>query len=161
MMRKLFVIIFCFSPAILLGQKKDLPVMVKDSLMHKYPAATGIKSKKQKDNFRIRFENNGIKTVSIFDASGNWAETESTLKNEDLPEKVSNSVKKKYPQGIISSANLKETSSGMFLYYIMVDTEKSIFNLELDRNGKIIGTKQIRKETVPDSQDRESGSGEE
>ena len=158
-MKNILIIGLCFFSLGLWAQPKGLPVNVYDSLMFKYPDATDLKSKKQKDDFRIRFENKGIKITSIYDAAGNWKESVSILKEENIPDNIKKSIKKKYTEGFISSVNLVEDNKGKIIYEATVDTEKYLINLELDNNGKILKTDQVRKETPSSNQG--SGTDEE
>lgn len=127
------------------AQKKQLPPAVNDSLVYRYPAAAEMSFSKRKDLYKMKFRNEGVKTTAFFDDNGNWKRTESIYLNEQIPEKVQKTVTKKYPKGSFKSALLTETSEGVFLYKVTVDTEKVTYYLELDKTGKIVKTEQSEK----------------
>ncbi len=160
-MKKL--VLFCLLSAIAVGsmaQKKGLPALVNESFLKKYPNATEVKSKKQKNSFKIKFNNQGVKTTSDFDFDGNWNKSESILKINAIPDIVKKSIEKKYPNGSFNTALLTETSDGKYFYQVTVDTEKLTFDLELDKAGKITKTDKIVKESSQPikSNDGDNGS---
>jgi len=133
------------------AQRKQLPPAVSDSLSCRYPDASEMNFSKRKELYRIRFSNEGVKTSTFFDESGNWKRTESIFLNEQIPEKVQKTITKKYPKGSFRSVSLTETSDGDFLYEVTVDTERITYYLELDKAGKITKTSQSEK-SAGDSQ---------
>jgi hypothetical protein len=140
------------------AQRKQLPPVVNDSLVYRYPAAEEMSFSKRKDLYRMKFKNEGVKTIAFFDDRGNWKSTESLYLDEQIPEKVQKTVAKKYPKGSFKSALLTETSEGEFRYNVTVDTEKVTYYLELDKAGKIVKTDQSEKSSG--SSDRNNGTSE-
>jgi hypothetical protein len=149
MKRITFISILLALASGLAAQRKELPPDIRDSLFFRYPDATEITSKDRKDVYRIKFNNEGVKTTSFFDSNGKWIKSESILVKEHIPEKVKKTIIKKYPKGFFRSATLTETSQGYFIYEIAVETEKFTYYLELDKTGNIIKTNQIEKSSGP------------
>ncbi|SRR6056297_974449 len=148
-----------FFAAILLAtldvaaQKKELPAAVKDPFYSKYPGALEVKFKKKKDAYRIRFVNEGLKITSLFDQEGNWEHSEYILSKENIPDKISKTIIKKYPKGSFRNAQVTETSTGGIDYEIAVDTDKFTYFLVLDKDGKIVETKKVSNESMKPEKD--------
>lgn len=143
----------------LLAQKKEMPAQVNEAFQKMYPNATEVKHKKQKSSYKIKFNNQGDKSTSIFNMEGNWEKTEILLMKERIPETIRQSIVKKYPKGSFNSAKLTETSEGKHYYEVSVDTDKFTYNLELDKSGKIIKTDKIAKESPKPAQSNNGGGG--
>lgn len=156
-----FMLLLIAISTSIIAQKKELPSPVKESFLEKYPNATEIKHNKQKKAYKIRFNNEGNKTTSVFDFDGNWKRTESILKDDAIPEKVKKSIQKKYPNGSYSNVTLTETSEGEFLYKVIVDTDKATFLLDLDKSGKITKTSKRTNDTPATQESDNDGGGEE
>ncbi|MFC2087652.1 hypothetical protein ACFLSA_05795 [Bacteroidota bacterium] len=73
---------------------------------------------------------------------------------------IRNSINKKYSGGRLTSAKLTETGTGIEKYEIKVDTDKFVFELELDKEGKIISTKKIQKQTLEEKDNTVGSSGD-
>ena len=161
-MKNLLILVLCLFSMGAIAQKKGLPQQVNDSLIFRYPDASDIKFRKQKDDFRIKFDNKGSKISSVYDANGNWKESVTTIEDENIPENVSKSINKKYPGGSITGLSLLEDNSGKQVYQAKVNTEKFYYNLELDSSGKILKTEQVKKEAPPsyDSSESKDDGGE-
>lgn len=143
------------------AQKKELPATVKDSFFSKYPDASDIKHKKQKNSYRIKFVNEGLKITSMYDLEGNWENSEYVLSKENIPGKISKTIIKKYPNGSFRNARVTEISTGEVNYEIAVDTDKFTYFLVLDKDGKIVESKKVSNESMkPEKDDRPQNNSE-
>ncbi|MFC2087653.1 hypothetical protein ACFLSA_05800 [Bacteroidota bacterium] len=84
-MKNLIIIVMCLISISLYANKKELPSPLRESFTQKYPEASDIKYKMQKEDYQVKFNNQGIKTISLFDGHGNWIQTVSVLKNDNIP----------------------------------------------------------------------------
>ncbi len=136
------------------AQKKALPEDVSKALSEKYPTAEDVKFKVKKDIYRVRFKTAKMPVVAVYTNKGEWISSETDLTKKDMPEEVNSAILKKYPKGTYSKGKLLETPENAF-YQISVDTQNAVYNLEINKNGKILKTEKV----VQPKEDSNSGGG--
>lgn len=126
------------------AKKKALPEVVEHAFAEKYANAKKVSFKLKKDNYRIKFKQNKTSVTATFSKDGEWVSSETSVRAADLPTQVNNVVAKKYKDGNYSKAILFESPKSTF-YKITVDTPNAVFDLEVNKAGKIIRTDKLDK----------------
>ena len=96
---------------------KDVPVKVKTGFDQKFPGAQKVKwGKENASEWEAEFKLNGTSMSANYATDGTWLETETEIKADQLPVKVSESISKTYPGWMIVGASKIETSKKGTLY---------------------------------------------
>ncbi|MEO5978047.1 MAG: PepSY-like domain-containing protein [Chryseolinea sp.] len=113
----------------------EVPVVVKDSFLRKFPGAKAVKwSKENEMEFEAEFLVNGVALASNFDQSGKWLVTETEMKVTELPKPVQDVISKDFSNVKISEVEKGETSDGVF--YEVEFKNKSV--VQFGKDGKIM-----------------------
>jgi hypothetical protein len=116
--------IFLFSTCLF---AQEISPLAETALQEKYPNAQSVEwDKVGKGEYQADFVLNGTEMSVTFDANGGWLETETKLKNKDLPKPVKDYVAKTYPKGAISEVALLEKPT----------LKEGIYRVEIENNGK-------------------------
>ncbi len=119
----------------------DVPKAVKIAFKSKYPKAKKVSWEvDSNDYFEANFKLDDKKYRADFNASGQWIETELSIKFKDLPEKVQAAVKKEYDKDdIVEIEQVDSAAKGKF-YDIEIDPKgEKQFDIEYNAAGIIIG----------------------
>ena len=123
-------------------QVKDIevPDIVKQSFKKKYP-----NEKKEKwnidrnDNYEAKFKEGGETFKADFTPNGTWIETETSLKEKDLPKAVKEAIKDKYKGvKIVEIERTDHYQKGIF-YDVEFKKNGKKFDIEFNAEGVIIG----------------------
>ncbi len=113
-MKKLLMITICtaliFSGYAQQQKKEEIPPKVKSAFVAKFPKAQKVKwSMEEAKEWEAEFMLSGKATSASFDLSGEWLETETEIKNSELPEAIKASIEKQYPGAKMGETALIET----------------------------------------------------
>ena len=119
-----------------IGQKindGDVPTAVKAAFTKAYP---GLKAKweKEQGNFEAGFKKDGKTMSATFESTGLFVESETVIKESELPADVLSYVKSNYNNKKIKESAKITNASGVVTYEAEVDDTSLIF----DGNGKFI-----------------------
>ena len=78
------------------GQNNMPPRAVKDAFTKKFNAVQKFKWELEDNEWEAEFNSDGKEMSASFDSTGNWLETETEIKREDVPAEVFKSVHLKY-----------------------------------------------------------------
>jgi len=121
------------------AQKLKVPDAVTKAFNAKFPGATDIKwGKENAKEYEAEFKLNNTAISANFGRDGNWAETETTIKAEDLPPAVPATIKTKYPGAAILLAERVEKAGGTTYYEVVVKQHNKKKELELSADGKFM-----------------------
>lgn len=147
-LKHLFITILLFT-IVVSAQSVDIPQEVKDSFTQLYPKATSVKWVKIDETevyeaeYLAKFKNKGKAVVAVFDPSGEFKMTKSSLPTSKLPKSISAYVKNTYGGSKISESNQLVGKSGDIFYeaVIKIGTEK--ISLYFDKDGE-----QVDKDSI-------------
>jgi hypothetical protein len=106
---------------------QEISPLAESALQEKYPNAQNVEWEKvAKGQYQADFTLNGTEMAVTFDANGGWLETETKLKNKDLPKPVKDYLAKTYPKGDITEVALLEKPT----------LKEGIYRIEIENNGK-------------------------
>ncbi|MGA2822265.1 MAG: PepSY-like domain-containing protein [Bacteroidales bacterium] len=123
----------------------EVPAPVKQTFAKKFPAATSIKYEMGKNDYEVTFKDNGVEMSADFNSSGEWLETETIIKESDLPKEVTASVAKNFAGYQISEvAKVKAKNKGL-IYKIDLKTNKVGFEAQFSPKGNVLKSTPLKK----------------
>jgi len=127
-----------------------VPAPVKQAFAKKFPAATDVKYEMEKKDYEINFKYKGVEMSANFDASGKWLETETEIKESDLPKKVSVSVTKNFAGFKISEVAKVEKPDKGLIYEMDLKIDKGWYEVQFSPNGDVLKRNPLKKEKGED-----------
>ena len=115
-----------------------IPTPVKQAFTKMFPTATGMKYLMEKKDYEVNFTDKGFEMSANFDAMGKWLETETEIKPEDLPEKVTASVAKNFAGYRIAEVGKVEKPGTGVVYEMDLKKDKEGFEVQFSPNGDVL-----------------------
>jgi len=135
-MKKVILIvasIFIFSAFVFAAKP---PVKVQKAFDAKFPDATNVKWQKENSKeWEAEFTVNRVKTSAIFMTKGDWVEMESQINVSEVPEAVTEAIKKLHPKSEITAAYKIESAKHGTKYEADVKTGKKKAEVFLKEDG--------------------------
>ena len=135
-MKKIILIvasIFVFSAFVFAAKP---PVKVQKAFEAKFPDAVKVKwIKENSKEWEAEFSVNSVKTSANFKTTGDWVETESQINVSELPDAVTDEIKKLHPKGEITTAFRIESAKDGIRYEADVKTGKKTTEVILKEDG--------------------------
>ncbi|MEH6406046.1 MAG: PepSY-like domain-containing protein [Leeuwenhoekiella sp.] len=134
-----FLGIMLFSATLFAGSiSKDVPKVVKESFMKKFPKAKSVSwDQENQSEWEAEFKMDGMEYSANFTNQGDWKETEHEIKQNDVPQNVMASLKKEYSGYKIKESEISETVEGM-VYEFEVSKSGKTMEVAIDKNGKMV-----------------------
>ena len=150
-MKKIIVLLSACLLISLMGYTQKVtpdkvPVPVKQSFTKKFPAATDVKYEMEKKDYEINFKDKGVEMSVNFDATGKWLETETEIKESELPKEVSISAAKNFSGFKISEVAKTETPDKGLIYEMDLKKDKEGFEVRFSPKGDILKKTPFKKE---------------
>jgi hypothetical protein len=123
-----------------------VPAPVKQAFAKKFPAATDVKYEMEKKDYEINFKDKGVEMSANFDATGKWLETETEIKQSDLPKEVSASVTKNFAGFKISEVAKVEKGDSGLIYEMDLKSDKEGYEVQFSPKGDILKKHPLKKE---------------
>jgi hypothetical protein len=95
--------------------------------------------------FEAEFVINGVESSAVYDANGDLIETETEIKENELPQPVKTSLAQDYKGYKLDEIAKIIDAKGVVTYELETDKAKSVFESAYDNNGKLL-KKQEKKE---------------
>jgi len=115
-------------------KEQNVPQIIKNSLIEKFPNAKNVKWDKEENNFEASFKNNNIDNSILFNANGKIIETEIAIDVNQLPKNAL-----QYLNDNFKNKKIKETAK------IITEKGDTIYEAEIkgndlffDENGNFI-----------------------
>lgn len=123
-----------------------VPQAVKTAFTSKFPKAEAPTWEMEDGkDYEAEFKELGSERSATFDATGKWLETESGIQTVALPASVSRTIAANYADRKITDVERVETSDRGILYEVELAKGKDILEVQLDTNGKVLGSEQETK----------------
>ena len=118
----------------------QVPDIVKEAFAKKYPnEKEGDWEVDRNGSFEAKFKEGGEKFKADFTPDGMWIETETSLKEKDLPKAVKEAIKDKYKGvKIVEIERTDHYKKGVF-YDVEFKENGEKFDIEFNAEGVIIG----------------------
>lgn len=143
----LFVCIMLVIGASAMNQKGEkVPEAAKAGFAAKFPAAQKAKwSVEKPGEFEVEYVLTGVESSALVDAKGNLLETESEIKESELPQSVKATIAKDFAGFKIDEIEKATDAKGVVIYEMEAAKGKEKLEISFDSNGKLL-TKESLKE---------------
>lgn len=119
--------------------KGGVPDEVKEAFAKKYPGENDPDWHLDKNgNYEAKFKKKGIHYRADFTPKGAWVETETNIKEKDLPDAVKKVMKEKYDDFKISEIEKVESSAKGLFYDVEFKVNGSKQDVEFNASGQIL-----------------------
>ena len=109
----------------------DVPQVVKNAFIKSYPDQSA-KWEKEKGNYEASFKKDGKTMSATFESNGNFLESETDIRESELPPAALNYIKTSYKGKKIKESAKITSAAGMVTFEAEIDGKDVIF----DNNGK-------------------------
>jgi hypothetical protein len=116
----------------------EVPAPIKQAFAKKFPAATSVKYEMLKNDHEVTFNDKGVEMAADYNSSGEWLETETEIKESDLPKEVIASVAKNFAGYKISEVVKVETKNKGLIYQIDLKIDKVGFEARFSPKGNVL-----------------------
>lgn len=119
-------------------KEDSVPAVVKKTCKEKFPSVNKIEWKLKSDkNYEAEFTQNGAELAVKFSSDGKWLETESEIKDSQVPAAVKNSIAKDFPgYKVIELQSVEAVGAKELAYEIHVKKEKEVVKVQYSPDGK-------------------------
>jgi Putative beta-lactamase-inhibitor-like, PepSY-like len=124
---------------------EKIPAPVKQAFAKKFPAATDVKYEMEKKAYEVTFKDKGIEMSANFDATGKWLETETAIKESDLPKEVTAAVAKDFAGFKISEVAKIETTDKPLIYEMNLKNDKEGYEAQFSTKGDVLKKTPLKK----------------
>ena len=129
------------------SKKVEVPAAVKSAFEVKYPKAEKVKWGLEKQGeYEAEFVLNGIESSANFDSKGQFIESETEIKESELPQAIKTALSKDYSGYKIGDVAKSTNSSGVVSYEMEASKGKDKFEISFDNNGKLLNKKTAKEE---------------
>lgn len=150
-MKKLLVLLVCivFVMGVSAMNQKDekIPAAAKTAFATKFPTAQKVKWGVEKPGeFEAEYTMNGVESSVLFDAKGNLLESETEIKEVDLPQSVKAAIAKDFAGYKMDEIEKAVDAKGATTFEMEAAKGKDKLEISFDSNGKLLGKKPLKKE---------------
>jgi hypothetical protein len=155
-MKKLLMLSVCMAFVICvssMNQKEvQIPAAAKTGFAAKFPTAQKVKwSIEKPGEFEAEFKLNKVETSAVFDAKGNLIETETEIKESDLPQAVKATIAKDFAGYKIDEIEKATNAKGATTYEMEATKGKDELEISFDASGKLLAKNPLKE----DNEDKE------
>jgi hypothetical protein len=127
-------------------KSSDVPAAVQEAFAKHFPKAKEVKwSKEGTTEFEAEFESANLKQSANFDKTGKWLETETIIKNSELPQAVQAAIAKDFAGYKIEEPEKFESPGQAALYEMELEKNKVTYEVQFSADGKVV-KKEEKKE---------------
>jgi hypothetical protein len=149
-MKKLLMLFVClaFVIDVSASNQKDekIPATAKTGFAAKFPAAQKAKwSVEKPGEFEVEFKLNGVSTSALVDQKGNLLETETEIKESELPQAVKATIAKDFAGYKLGEIEKATDAKGVTAFEMEAAKGKEKLEISFDATGKLL-TKEPQKE---------------
>lgn len=150
-MKKLLVLIVCsiFVLGVSALNQKDekIPAAVKTGFAAKFPTAQKVKWSVEKEGeFEAEFTLNKVETSALFDAKGTLLETETEIKESELPQAVKATLAKDFAGYKLDEIEKATDVKGVTTFEMEAAKGKDKLEISFDASGKLLGKEPLKEE---------------
>jgi hypothetical protein len=150
-MKKLLVLFVClaFVIGVSASNQKDekIPAAAKTGFAAKFPAAQKAKwSVEKPGEFEVEFKLNGVSTSALVDPKGNLLETETEIKESELPQAVKATIAKDFVGYKLDEIEKATDVKGVSTFEMEAAKGKDKLEISFDASGKLLGKESLKEE---------------
>jgi hypothetical protein len=145
-MRKLFILTICIAFVginITMAQEKqgktEIPAAVKSAFQVKYPKAEKVNwSVEKPGEFEAEFILSSVESSAVFDSKGQFIESETEIKESDLPQAVKAAIAKDFAGYKFGEVAKATDAKGVVSYEMVATKGKEKYEISFDATGKLL-----------------------
>jgi hypothetical protein len=145
-MKKLFILAICMAflsiycvQAQEKSKKVEVPAVVKSAFDVKYPKAEKVNWGLEKPGeFEAEFVLNSVESSAVFDSKGQFIESETEIRESELPQAIKAAIAKDFAGYKIGEAAKSTDAKGVSTYELEVSKDKEKYEISFDANGKLL-----------------------
>lgn len=150
-MKKLLMLFVCLAFVIgvsAIDQKDEkIPAAAKTGFAAKFPTAQKAKwSIEKPGEFEVEYVLNGVESSALFDAKGNLLETETEIKENELPATVKAALTKDFSGYKLDEIEKATDSKGTVSFEMEAAKGKDKLEISFDATGKLLGKEALKEE---------------
>ena len=150
-MKKLLMLFVCLALVIGVSasNQKDekIPAAAKTGFAAKFPAAQKAKwSVEKPGEFEVEFSLNGVPTSVLVDPKGNLLETETEIKEGELPQAVKATIAKDFAGYKLDEIEKATDGKGVTTFEMEAAKGKEKLEISFDSTGKLLAKKAVKEE---------------
>lgn len=150
-MKELVVLFVCMAFVMgvsAMNQKEEkIPADAKTAFVAKFPTAQKVKwSVEKPGEFEAEFKLNGVETSALLDAKGNVLETETEIKDRELPQGVKATIAKDFSGYKMDEIEKAIDAKGATTFEMEAVKGKDKFEISFDQNGKLLSKEPLKEE---------------
>ena len=115
-------------------KEQNVPQIIKNALIEKFPNAKNVKWDKEENNFEASFKNNNIDNSILFNANAKIIETEIAIEVNQLPKNALQYLNDNFKNKKVKEAAKIITEKGITIYEAEIQGKDLFF----DENGNYI-----------------------
>ncbi len=119
---------------------EGVPVAVKNQFGQQFQKSSDVKWDSEEGNYEAEFTENGVSKTVVYDAQGNWIETEIEIETEMLPDGIFAYLDENFPGTEIEGAEKIENQEGEFYEVEIEDTNDAEVELIFDTGGILVNS---------------------
>lgn len=124
----------------------EVPQPVRAAFQKQFPSAQKVKwEMEDKTKYEAVFRQNGTESSATFDASGSWLETESAIKESDLPAAVRATLAAQYPGHKLEEFERLQTPEGT-LYEVEAEKGEHSVIVKFAADGNVLKVAEVEEE---------------
>jgi hypothetical protein len=127
-----------------------MPLFVKQSFTEKFPNVKDVRCTKNRNDYKITFDDNGMKRFARFDAYGKWLETATEVKIAGIPAEIRTSVAKNFEGYSISEPVRVETPDLAPFYRMELHNGNIGYEVRFSPLGEILQKTELEDEDYDD-----------
>lgn len=127
-------------------KKVDVPAAAKSAFATKFPQASNVKwSLEKAGEYEAEFKSGKVETSAVFDSKGILLETETEIKENEMPQAVRNTLSKDFA-GFKLDEIEKTDASGTISYEMEASKDGKKYEVVFDAQGKLLKKKEMKEE---------------
>jgi len=128
-------------------KEEKIPAAAKTAFVAKFPTAQKVKwSVEKPGEFEAEFILNNVKTSVLVDDKGNLLETESRIKESELPQGVKATIAKNFVGYKINEIEKAIDAKGTATFEMEAVKGKDKLEISFDQNGKLLGKEPLKED---------------
>jgi hypothetical protein len=153
-MKKLFFLTICIAflsvfcvQAQEKSKKVEIPAAVKSAFDVKYPKAEKVNWGVEKQGeYEAEFVLNGVESSANFDSKGQFIESETEIKESELPQSVKAALAKDFAGYKVGDVAKSTDAKGIVNYEMEASKGKDRFEISFEASGKLLSKKVSKAE---------------
>lgn len=122
----------------------DVPQPVKAAFTAQFPKAAHVRwDLEPTKDYEANFTDGGTERSANYDPQGKWLETETEIRQSELPAPVSSAVAAQYADHKVKEVSRVETVDGRTVYEVEMKKGDATIEVQFDPAGKVVGTKAV------------------